>query len=82
MTDDAVLADVTPNITVWRQAWATRNGCKGTPPAPSSVTHPHGNATAYEWDCSSAGVFKGYSINDLGHSYVVYILLTLWNPLY
>ncbi|KZP07784.1 carbohydrate esterase family 1 protein [Athelia psychrophila] len=63
-------AYVLPNITVYRQDWALRDGCATT--VSLSLTHPFTNTTLKEWGCSSTdarAVVRGYTVDGLGHSW-------------
>jgi len=58
-----------PNIDVWRELWALRNGCQSEN---SSVTYPFPNTSMNLWNCSStnpAAIVIGYSVAGLGHSW-------------
>ncbi|KAI0933436.1 hypothetical protein AcV5_005583 [Taiwanofungus camphoratus] len=60
-----------PNITVWREEWATRNGC----PAGKidEMSQDSGmQFVAYTWNCSQSddrAVVHGFSVMGLGHSW-------------
>ena len=62
-------SDALPNIDVWREQWALRNGCQSED---SNVTHPLPKTSMNLWDCSStnpAATVQAYSVKGLGHSW-------------
>ncbi|KII85704.1 carbohydrate esterase family 1 protein [Plicaturopsis crispa FD-325 SS-3] len=59
-----------PNITEYREAWATRNGCPTT--QFTDLTKAQPNTTLKTWDCTSKtprAIVMGYTVAGLGHSW-------------
>lgn len=65
--------DALPNITIWRQGWATLNGCPNTTVSNlTSLATSNVNNSAFLWNCqsvSSWSVVHGYSVYGLQHSW-------------
>ncbi|KAF7343378.1 hypothetical protein MVEN_01770100 [Mycena venus] len=73
----------TPNITVYREAWADRNGCASISAKQAAaandtlgfnaiVSHPHTDTTLKQSDCSAQNnhaVVNGFTVKGLGHSW-------------
>ncbi|KII85665.1 carbohydrate esterase family 1 protein [Plicaturopsis crispa FD-325 SS-3] len=60
-----------PNVTVWREAWASRNGCPTTDPSGLDALDAQ-DASEMLWDCLSTNIraiVTGYTIDGLGHSW-------------
>lgn len=64
-------ADALPNITAWREAWATRNGCNSTKPSGLKELAVD-DASNSAWDCTEQepdAIVNTFTIKGLGHSW-------------
>ena len=67
---DYLCLDKTPDITTWREQWASRNGCTNSSTNAMIQNAVFPNTSMRAWSCGDpAAQVTGYTIQGLGHSW-------------